>query len=99
MAVTLWELEAPAEAAELLNSEIETTDREGARAGVITMALSRMTPTWDPIGGSLFASGESAWRAGFLDRQPDLSGIYDLVPPQLGPRGEGSSAVEPPVGP
>jgi NitT/TauT family transport system substrate-binding protein len=42
------------------------------------MALSRMEPTWDPVSPSLFASAEAAWRAGFLDSQPDLSGIYDL---------------------
>jgi hypothetical protein len=37
-----------------------------------------MQVTYDPISDSLAASAEAAFRAGYLDQAPDLSGIYSL---------------------
>jgi NitT/TauT family transport system substrate-binding protein len=99
VAVTLWELESPEEAALLLNSEIERLTEKALAPEVITMALSRMTPTWDPIGGSLFASADAAWSAGFLDQEPELSGIYDLSLLNSVLEERGLPTVEQPVGP
>ncbi|NLP04909.1 ABC transporter substrate-binding protein [Candidatus Fermentibacteria bacterium] len=76
--VTLWERENPGEASALLNSEIERLTGKAMPEAVISMALDRMTPTWDPVQSSLRASAEAAWRCGFLDTEPDLSGICDL---------------------
>jgi len=99
VAVTLWEREAPEEAAQLLNSEIERLTEKALAPEVITMALSRMTPTWDPIGSSLFASADAAWSAGFLDQEPELSGIYDLSLLNSVLEERGLPTVEQPVGP
>lgn len=76
--VTLWELANPDEAAGLLNSEIEKLTGKALEDQVLTMALSAMRVTWDPIAGSLLESARSAWQTGFLESEPDLTGIYDL---------------------
>lgn len=76
--VTLWERDNPEEASVLLNSEIERLTGRAMPEEVISMALDRMTPTWDPVQSSLHASAEAAWRCGFLDTEPDLSDIYEL---------------------
>jgi NitT/TauT family transport system substrate-binding protein len=77
--VTLWETANPEEASALLNSEIEKLTGKALAPEVINMALANMRPTWNPIASSLFGSARSAWQAGFLDEEPDLSGIYDLT--------------------
>jgi len=99
VAVTLWELENPSEAAELLNAQIDSLTGKALAPEVIEMALSRMTPTWDPIPASLFQSAEAAWRAGFLSERPDLTGIYDLSLLNAVLSERGLAPVEQPVGP
>jgi NitT/TauT family transport system substrate-binding protein len=77
--VTIWELAYPDSAKTLLNSEIaRITGREIPQA-VLDSAWTRIEPTWDPVRTSLLASADAAWAAGFLEEQPDLSGIYDLA--------------------
>jgi NitT/TauT family transport system substrate-binding protein len=77
--ITRWELENPDSAKILLNAEIaRMTGREIPQA-VLDSAWARIEPTWDPVSSSLMASADAAWSAGFLDEQPDLSGIYDLA--------------------
>lgn len=97
--VTLWERENPEEAAALLNSEIERLTGKAMSAEVISMALARMTPTWDPVQSSLRASAEAAWRCGFLDGEPDLSDIYDLSILEDILAEKGLPPLEQPVGP
>lgn len=77
--VTLWELANPAEAAALLNSEIEKLTGKALPDQVLAMALSAMRITWDPVAESLFESARAAWQTGFLESEPDLAGIYDLT--------------------
>ncbi|MGB7539272.1 MAG: ABC transporter substrate-binding protein [Anaerolineales bacterium] len=76
--VTQWELDHPAEAQALLNTEIEKLTGKKLAAEVLSMAWGRMTVTWDPISASLFTSAQSAYEAGFLKEPPVLDGIYDL---------------------
>ncbi len=76
--VTRWELDNPAEAQALLNTEIEKLTGKKLAAEVLSMAWGRMTVTWDPISASLFTSAQSAFGAGFLKEEPVLDGIYDL---------------------
>jgi NitT/TauT family transport system substrate-binding protein len=76
--VTRWELENPAAAMALVDSEIERLVGKKLGSTVLSMSWQRFRPTWDPIAVSLVASAESAYAAGFLKNRPDLSGIYDL---------------------
>lgn len=76
--VTIWENENPEEAAALLNSEIEKLTDKALPEQVLSMALSNMRSTWDPVASSLYESARAAWQTGFLDEEPVLDGIYDL---------------------
>ena len=77
--VTQWEKDHPQEAQALLNSEIERLTGKKLDPQVLDLAWSRLEPTWDPVSSSLVASAEAAYHAGFLEAEPDLSGIYDLT--------------------
>ena len=79
VAVTEWSLENPQEAQLLLNQEIERLTGKKLEPDVLSVAFSRLRPTWDPISASLVSSAEAAFQAGFLPEPPDLSGIYDLA--------------------
>lgn len=79
VAVTEWSLENPLEAQLLLNQEIERLTGKKLEPEVLSLAFSRLRPTWDPISASLLTSAEAAFQAGFLPEPPDLSGIYDLA--------------------
>jgi hypothetical protein len=50
---------------------------------VLDGAWSRQTVTYDPMRDSIFASAQAAYAAGYLDAQPDLSGLIDLAPLNL----------------
>lgn len=76
--ITVWENQYPEEAAALLNGEIERLTGKALPEQVLTMALSNMRSTWDPVASSLYESARAAWQSGFLDDEPDLEGIYDL---------------------
>jgi NitT/TauT family transport system substrate-binding protein len=78
VAVTQWETANPDSAKILLNAEIGVLTGRQLAPEVLDMAWARMEPTWDPVRSSLLASADAAWRAGFFEEQPDLSGIYDL---------------------
>jgi NitT/TauT family transport system substrate-binding protein len=77
--ITQWELDHPAEAQDLLNTEIEKDTGKKLAPEVLSMAWSRMTVTWDPISASLFTSAEAAYKAGFLKEEPQVDEIYDLT--------------------
>jgi NitT/TauT family transport system substrate-binding protein len=78
VAITQWENDNPDEAKALLNGEIERLTGQKLSDEVLNQAWSRMRITWDPISSSLIKSATSAYNAGCLDEEPDLSGIYDL---------------------
>lgn len=76
--LTLWIQENPEEAKTLLNAQIEEVTGQSLGPEVLNAAWDRMQVTYDPISDSLAASAEAAFRAGYLDQAPDLSGIYSL---------------------
>jgi NitT/TauT family transport system substrate-binding protein len=78
VAITQWELENPTEAQTLLNAEIEKITGKKLDDEVLQSAWSRLRITWDPLRSSLLESANSAYAAGFLAKQPNLDGIYDL---------------------
>lgn len=78
VAVTEWSIAHPAEAQAVVNREIGRLTGKELDPQVISLAWSRLRPTWDPIATTLFSSAEAAFRAGFLRQEPELAGIYDL---------------------
>ena len=77
--ITDWINQHPAEAQEVVNSEIKKITGKALPLKVLDDAFSRTSLTYDPIKSSLFKSAQWAYEAGFLGKQrPDLSTIYDL---------------------
>ena len=77
--ITDWINQHPAEAKEVVNSEIKFIAGKALPLKVLDDAFSRTSLTYDPIESSLFKSAQWAYEAGFLGRErPDLSAIYDL---------------------
>jgi NitT/TauT family transport system substrate-binding protein len=76
--ITQWLLANPSEAVPMLNREVEKLTGKALSPEVITMAWSRMRPTWDPLPVSLIACADAAHAAGYLAKRPNLSGIYSL---------------------
>ncbi len=75
---TQWIADNPEEAKQLVNEEIAKITSQPLPAEVLESAWSRMRITYDPISSSLVKSAQSAFEAGYLEEEPDLSGIYDL---------------------
>ncbi len=79
VAVTEWELADPDSAMALVNSEIGRMTGKALPDEVMEMAWSRMTPTWEPLEDCIRISAQSAYRIGYLDEEPELSGLCDLT--------------------
>jgi NitT/TauT family transport system substrate-binding protein len=76
--VTQWEQQNPDQAKKLVNDEIKKLTGKALPGAVVDGAWTRMRVTYDPVSSSLIKAADSAFKAGFLKTQPDLSGIYDL---------------------
>jgi NitT/TauT family transport system substrate-binding protein len=76
--VTQWEQQNPDQARSLVNDQIKKLTGKALAQQVIDGAWSRLKVTHDPVSSSLLKSAESAFKAGFLKSNPDLSNIYDL---------------------
>jgi hypothetical protein len=50
---------------------------------VLDGAWSRQTVTYDPLQDTILTSARAAYAAGYLDAEPDLSGLVDLTPLNL----------------
>ena len=77
--ITQWEQQNSDQAKQLVNEQIKVLTGKALAKEVIDGAWGRMQITYDPISSSLVKSAESAYKAGFLKANPDLSGIYDLT--------------------
>jgi NitT/TauT family transport system substrate-binding protein len=77
--VTDWINAHPDEAKRELNNEIQKDTGKALPPAELSEAFSRLTPTWDPLRGTLATSAQSSVEAGFLHKLPDLSGLYDLT--------------------
>jgi NitT/TauT family transport system substrate-binding protein len=78
--LTLWEQSNPDEAKRLANEEIARITSQALPAAVLDGAWSRQTVTYDPLTDTILASAHAAYAAGYLDAEPDLSGLIDLAP-------------------
>jgi NitT/TauT family transport system substrate-binding protein len=88
---TQWIADNPEEARQLVNEQIGKITSQPLPAEVLDSAWSRMRITYDPISSSLVKSAQSAFEAGFLEEEPNLTGIYalDLLNEVLSERGLG----------
>jgi len=76
--VTEWIQANPAEAKNLINSQIQKTTGKSLPAVILNEAYSRLDVTYDPIASSVYTSAQHSVDAGFLRTLPDLSHLYDL---------------------
>jgi len=75
---TNWINNNPDEAVKVFNEELNKLTGKTIPEDEFKDGFSRLTLTWDPVKDSLFKSASDAFNAGFFDKNPDLSGIYDL---------------------
>lgn len=75
---TQWINSHPDEARQAFNDELIKLTGKAIPEDEFKDGSSRLELTWDPIKSSLFKNGEDQYEIGFLDENPDLSGIYDL---------------------
>lgn len=78
-ALTLWEQANPDEAKLLANEEIGRLTSQALSQEVLDSAWSRMSVTYDPLTDTIVASAQAAYMAGYLETEPDLSGLVDLA--------------------
>lgn len=78
VATTQWINENPDEAKTIVNERIEAISGAALPQAVIDAAWENIEVTYDPIATSLLESAADAYELGFLEEEPDLSGIYDL---------------------
>jgi NitT/TauT family transport system substrate-binding protein len=76
--ITLWINENPEEARQIVSGQVAAITGKALPGDVLEDAYSRTTITYDPVKNSLLKSAQWAFEAGYLRKEPDLSGIYDL---------------------
>jgi NitT/TauT family transport system substrate-binding protein len=76
--ITLWEQAHPEEAKLLANEAIGELTGAALPQAVLDGAWSRQQVTWDPLRQTILESAWSAYRAGYLDSEPDLAELVDL---------------------
>jgi NitT/TauT family transport system substrate-binding protein len=64
--------------AKILNDQLKVETGKSLKPEVVSLALSRVEFTWDPIQQSLFKGAAAAHKIGFLRKPPQLDGIYEL---------------------
>lgn len=76
--LTLWEEAHPQQAMTLANQEIARLTGQALSPAVLESAWSRLSVTYDPLTDTIQSSAHAAHVAGYLERDPDLSGLVDL---------------------
>lgn len=75
-----WINDNPAEAKTITNDAINQITQASLVPAVIDAAWEHLRFTYEPLASALRKSANDAFKLGFLDEEPDLSGIYDLDP-------------------
>ncbi len=76
---TNWIINHKAEAILSFSAELKKLTGHTIANEELRQAFSRIEFTYDPLKQSLFKSAKDAFEIGFLKRQPNLVGIYDLT--------------------
>ena len=74
-----WINSNPDQARQAFNTELAKLTSKTIPDDRLKEAFSRLDITYDPIETSLNTEAENQYKIGFLDSNPDLSGIYDLT--------------------
>ncbi|MGE0058730.1 MAG: sulfate ABC transporter substrate-binding protein, partial [Dehalococcoidia bacterium] len=77
--VTEYAKASPTGAKSLLNRSIEKLTSAALPVKVLDAAWENFKVTYDPIASSLKKSADDAFALGFLEKNPNLSTIYDLT--------------------
>lgn len=75
---TLWISEHKEEAIALFNDEIAKILRTEFNEGDLSISLTRMEFTYDPLEDTVVETADQAYDLGLLDVEPDLSEMFDL---------------------
>jgi len=62
----------------ILNQQIAKDTSKSLSQQVISSAMKRVELTWDPAAASLFKDAQAAYDIHFINRKPNLTGIYEL---------------------
>lgn len=77
---TRWIQQHPAEAQEIINTQLESLTGKRLPVRVLADAWSRLEITAEPLTDQLLAAADHAFALGFLGQQkPDLAALYDLT--------------------
>lgn len=68
----------PVGVGKVLNAELKKETGKALPNAVVSRAMQRIEFTWDPVQSSLLKCAEDAHKIGFIKKQPDLRGIYEL---------------------
>ncbi len=74
-----WINNNPDQARQAFNTAFNQLTGKTYPDDLLKVAFSRINLTYDPIASSLYTEANNAYKVGFLDSQPNLSGIYDLT--------------------
>ncbi len=76
--LTDWIAKNPEEAKKILKKEIEKESGKELPQPILDAAFSKILFTYDPLVASVMEQARSAYKAGFLRNEPDLSNLFDL---------------------
>lgn len=76
---TDWMLSHPDEAKKVVKSAIEAETQKELPQNILDKAYGRIQLTVDPMKASVSEQGEAAFRAGYLKKKPDLTGLFDTT--------------------
>ncbi len=75
---TEWINSNPSMANSEFNTQLKNLSGKTIPEDELSAGFSRLKLTYDPSKDSLLKMADSAYKLGYLDKEPDLSGIYDL---------------------
>lgn len=74
---TDWIQKNPDEAKKLIKTAIEKETQKELPESILNKALGRIRLTYEPMKASVETQGEAAFKAGYLKKKPDLSGLFE----------------------
>ena len=76
--LTNWIQKNPDEAKKIIKEEIERESSKKLPQSILDAAFPRILFTYEPMVSSIQEQARSAFKAGFLKKEPNLSGLFDL---------------------
>ncbi len=76
---TDWIHSHPDEAKKVIKKAIEAETQKELPQNILDKAYGRIQLTADPMKASVIEQGEAAFKAGYLKKKPDLTGLFDTT--------------------